>query len=559
MSRQGRRPRMRMFLASRPRLADRIFHILGAKRLERIARRASIRAARRAYQNVPFYRERYKRAGFDERSMRQLTWRDFERLPIVGKQDIASVPDQDMLDATLPFPSGDAVITRSSGTTSKPTIMPVGWNEYYVTYALLKQRALDVGIDRARSVILIAYGVEGAPAAGSLVLRSYFSLKHETRWPFEVCAAGETPDTIISFLRYYAANGFETLYLLAFPGTMERVLDRLHELTAEDPDAGVDWHKFQCKRIQLSGQVVSRELRERIYREMDIAPNNLEAIEILLGSSDTGQVLAGTSPFTLWLERYMDQHPEIAERLGIPVEHRAKPLMEFVPSLSVYMENDPGAGLLLTTWKHWPLIRYRSNDLAWRRSSKEVVRTLNRVAKGWRKDFKRYGYRRRNVPRAAMLGMILGRVDDACIVNGANISPDILRDALATTGILPNIHHFKHGTGASPNEYDVYLELPDQHPVNARDLLAAQWQPGLLEALLTHPAATDLQTAHRGTPIDLKLFVRSRGEDEFEGDDQRAKQRFTLTHGPRVAHQEMLADAASAQETAVAASQPSDG
>jgi len=311
------------------------------------------------------------------------------------------------------------------------------------------------------------------------------------------------------------------------------MLDRLKEVRAQDPTAGVDWAQFRRKRIQMSGQVVSRELRERIHRDLGIAETNLDAIEILLGSSDAGQIIARSSRFTAWLERFTAEHPEVADRLGIPVEHRTKPLMEFVPSISIYPENDPELGLLLTTWKHWPLIRYRSNDQAWLRPACDVVRTLNRTAKGWRKDFARYGGTRRDVPRAAMLGMILGRVDDACIINGANITPDILRDALADVGILPQIHHFKHSAGrASPSEYYVYLELPDQRDAMARDLLAAQWRPSLLEALISHPAATDLQTAHRGTPIDLKVFVRSRGKDEFAGDDARPKQRFTLTVTP---------------------------
>jgi hypothetical protein len=374
--------------------------------------------------------------------------------------------------------------------------------------------------------------VEGNTIAGGLVLRILLAIKQDTHWPFEVCASGETPDEIISFLRYYAANSFESLYLLIFPGTMERVLDHLHDQRAQGATAGVDWQRFRHKLIHLGGQILSRDLRERIRRELSIAESDLGAIESVLASSDTGQIIARSSPFTLWLERYMEQHPEIAERLGIPVEHRTKSLMEFVPPVAIFVENDADAGLLLTTWKHRPLIRFRSNDLAWLQSSREVVQMLNRASKGWRKDFASYGYKPWDIPRAATLGVILGRVDDVCIVNGANVSPDILLEALEAADILPHIRHFKHGTGTNTNEYDVYLELPDQRDVAARDLLAKDWTPGLLQALVTHPAAVDLQAAHRGTPIDLQLFVRSRGEEEFTGDDQRAKKRFTVGGAP---------------------------
>lgn len=522
------RPRFRTFMAARPDLANRLFNILGAKRIERIARQAAVRAARRAYVSVPFYRELYQRAGFDEGRMRRLAWADFLRLPTVGKSDIVGVPDQDLLDATIALPAGDAVIARSSGTTGKPTIIPTGWGEYYLVHAVLKQVLRSIGADRRKSVVMLAFGVDGNPIAGGLAIRCLFAIKLETQWPFEICAAGETPDSIISFLRYFGENRFETLYLLAPPGTLERVLDRLEDLKAQDPGAGVDWQKFSHKRIQLSGQGVARELQERIRRELAIADDDLNAMEITLGSSDTGQVLARSTPFTVWLERYIDQHPEIAERLEIPVEHRTKSIMEFVPPIAIYVESDAETGLLLTTWKHRPLIRFRSNDLAWLRSSREVVRTLNHIAKDWRKDFACYGYKRRDVPRSATLGMILGRADEACLVNAAHITPDVLRDALAQSGILPQIHHFKHGAGDSANEYDVYLELPDGRDQCARDQLAAEWEPGLLKALVNHPSAIELQAAHRDNPIDLKLFVRSRGEGEFEGDDQRAKKRYLV-------------------------------
>lgn len=529
MPRQGRRPLLRMFLAAHPHLANRLLKLLGTKRVEAMAQRAALRAARQAYFKVPFYRDWYQRAGFDESRMRRLTWSDFEHLPTLGKSDLGNVRDRDLLDASVPFPTGDAMIGRSSGTMGKPTLIPTGWDEFYLGYTVLKQVIESLAGDRSRTVVLLAFGVDGNTFAGGMALRCLFAIKRDTQWPIEICAAGETPDSIISFLRYFASNGFENLYLLVFPGTMERVLDLLRDRKAQDPDAGVDWQQFRRKRVQLSGQVVSRELQERIRRELGIAEDDLNGIEILLGSSDSGQLMARSTPFTLWFERYVEQHPEISELLGIPLEHRNKSVMEFVPPLAIFLENDPTAGLLLTTWKHRPLIRFRSNDLAWLKSTREVVQTLNRVAKGWRKDFARYGYKRVDIPMSSTVGMILGRADDVCIVNGANITPDVLRDALEAAGILPLIGHYKHGAGASANEYDVYLELPDQRDAIARDLLAAQWKPGLLEALLSHPSAIELQAAHRGTPIDLQVWVRSRGEGEFAQDNQQAKQRYLVT------------------------------
>src|SRR5262249_44801851 len=119
--------------------------------------------------------------------------------------------------------------------------------------------------------------------------------------------------------------------------------------------------------------------------------------------------------------------------------------------------------------------------------------------------------------------MITGRADDIRIVNGTNIAPEVLRDALDDIGVLPRLHHFKHDTdGARPNDYLVYLELQDTLEEAEREALAKMWRPALLQALIAQPSVADLSA----DPLVLHLWVRSRGTEEFEGDDQRAKKSY---------------------------------
>ncbi len=129
----------------------------------------------------------------------------------------------------------------------------------------------------------------------------------------------------------------------------------------------------------------------------------------------------------------------------------------------------------------------------------------------------------------ATLGVVLGRADEICIVNGANISPAIVAQALEAADLTAQIHHFKHRADpAHPNEYYLYLELKDTQDEQARVALAAQWHERVLNALLSVPASTDLVAAHRANPITLHLAVRSRGEDEFLGDDERRKKTYAV-------------------------------
>jgi phenylacetate-coenzyme A ligase PaaK-like adenylate-forming protein len=522
--------RFKMLLTRHPVLANRLLRLMGRRGLQRVAQRVARRAARRAFTHVPFYQTLYERGGFDARRMRRLSWADFQRLPTSGKTEAAGMPDRQLLDQRVPFPGGDALLGRSSGTTSGPATWPTGWEEFYLTRANYWRLLRELQADRRPAVLLSMFPVDGGDLAGNLPFRSAFSLKETTRWPFEVIPAGEEPNTVIPILRWLVEQDIETLFLNSFPGTVERLLDRDDELKREDPAAGVDWSRFKRIRVGMGGQTVSLELRQRLRRQMGLAPKNLLSEFIVYASSDAGQLIAQSSPFSLWLERYLETRPELAATLGIPEEHRGKPIMECISSMAVYMELDEDGLLLLTTWKHRPLIRYRTNDLAWLRPTREIVRTLNREARGWRRDFRGYGFGRRHVPTAATMGMVLGRADDVRIVNGANVSPEMLRQALEVAGILPQIHHFKHNTDdVHPNEYTVYLEMPDALDELACVALAEQWRGPLLEALVHLPVATDLYAAHRSNPITLRLFVRPRGAEEFAGDDQHAK----LTYVPR--------------------------
>ena len=283
----------------------------------------------------------------------------------------------------------------------------------------------------------------------------------------------------------------------------------------------------------MGGQLVAREVRDRVRAAWKLDERDLISEEVAYSSSDTGQLVAHTTPFTQWLERYLAARPALWDELGLPEEHRSKPLMEFVPAMALFTEVDDGGGLLLTTWKHRPLVRYRSNDQAWLRSGADLLRLLNQHAPGWRDDFAGYGYSRDYIPAVSTLGVIQGRADDVVIVNSANIAPDTLRASLAEIAALPRLRHFKHAADpARPNDYYVYLELRDDDPANgdpaALAHLASEWREPLLAALLAQPANTDLVSAHHATPVLLTIFVRASGQDEFAGDDQLPKKTYTL-------------------------------
>jgi phenylacetate-coenzyme A ligase PaaK-like adenylate-forming protein len=519
--------RLQMLLVSRPRVANRLLALMGASRVEAAGQRTALRAARRAYEQVPFYRKLFGRDNFTAERMQRLTWKDFLQLPLMSKDDTEDVPEEELLDSQTPSPRADALIGRSSGTLHAPIHWPLGWPEFYLTQAAFEAMLRTLGTpEGARTAIVLTNAVEGGDQSGNMPYRAFFSLKEQRGWDMELVATGEDSATAHAWLRWFARQGYTSLLLIIFPGTMERLLTYIASLPEEER---VNWDAFQRKHVLLAGQLVVRQVRERVRQEMRLPPTSLTSETVLYVSSDTGQLMARTTPFTIWLERYLEQHTDLYSALGLAEEHRNKPLLEFIPPLSVQFEFDRPEGLTLTLWKHRPLIRYKIGDLVWTHQANTFVEVLDRITPTWRADFRQVGGQGWDVPRVATLGVVLGRADEICIVNGANISPAIVQQALERAGITAQIHHFKHAADpAHPNEYRIYLELQGEKDEQTRLALAEEWREPLLQALLQTPAASDLVAAHRTNPITLYLFVRSPGEDEFLGDIDRAKKTYAV-------------------------------
>ncbi len=349
--------RFKSLLVRRPVLANRLLRIVGGRGIQRLARRIAVRAARQAFERVPFYRAFYERGGFDKRRLRRLSWADFGRLPTVGKAETAGIPDRLLLDQRIPFPAGDSLLGRSSGTTSGPVTWPTGWEEFFLTRANYWRMLREMQGDRTLTALVSMFSVDGGDLSGNLPFRSACSLKEHTRWPLEVFAAGEEPDIAIAILRWLVEQEFASLFIQSFPGTMQRLLDRDAELKRADPAGGVDWGRFKHIRVAMGGQVPARTLRDRIHRELRLDPLSLYTESIVYASSDAGQLIAQSSPFTLWLERFLAERPALATALGIPEEHREKPILECITPLAVFIEQAEDGSLLLTAWKHRPLVR----------------------------------------------------------------------------------------------------------------------------------------------------------------------------------------------------------
>jgi len=93
-----------------------------------------------AYRTVPLYAERYRDAGFLPEDLQ--TWEDFERLPLVTKDDLIEAYPERAISSTSDFEK--LIVSRSSGSSGKvlDVVYPA---RTLIRYALATLRVYDMG------------------------------------------------------------------------------------------------------------------------------------------------------------------------------------------------------------------------------------------------------------------------------------------------------------------------------------------------------------------------------------------------------------------------------
>src|SRR5258708_16656481 len=102
-------------------------------------------------------------------------------------------------------------------------------------------------------------GAEGIDLAGNIVYRAFFSLKEETRWPFELFLAGEDPADVCTLMKWIAKREISSPLIGTHPGTFESLLDQ----AAAGPEARTVWTRVKRKQIFVRGPMIAQPLRDR--------------------------------------------------------------------------------------------------------------------------------------------------------------------------------------------------------------------------------------------------------------------------------------------------------
>lgn len=226
-----------------------------------------------AYDRVPFYRERFDRAGVRPADIRALA--DLELLPVTEKSDLVdSSPDQITASG---YDSADLVSTMTSGYSGEPFVIrrtraeQALWARSWLSDLL--QAGLRTG-DRVASVF-----VQREDRPDGVGLLSALDMVHET--PIDCCL--EPPD-ILRTLRQV-----QPTFLRGLPGVVDRLAG---SMTDRDRAA------IRPRVVWVSGEVLTSSARRRIEAAFGAVVHNAYGThEVGLLASDcraTGLMHLGT-------------------------------------------------------------------------------------------------------------------------------------------------------------------------------------------------------------------------------------------------------------------------
>ena len=329
-----------------------------------------------AYERAPFYRRKWKKAGFHPDELRTLE--DFEdRVPVVTKQDLRMAQDR-----TPPFgdylciPEGEVFhIHGTSGTTGNPTVFAIGRQDWDAIANAHARVLWGMGLRPGDSVFIAA--------VFSLYMGSWGALMGCERlgavcFPFGAGAPG---------MSARAVHWLARVKPRAFYGTPSYSL-YLAEVAHEE---GIDPRDFRLKVLVLSGEPGASvpALRDRIrdvYQARVIDSGSMAEMTPWMNAAGTRE----TGGMLLWQDIVYTEVCDPSTFRRVPFGQRGTPIYTHLERTSQ------------------PMIRLLSGDLTrWEDGPTACGRTYPQLPDG-----------------------IFGRIDDAFTVRAENVYPSEIDEAL---------------------------------------------------------------------------------------------------------------------------------
>lgn len=496
---------MKDLLEFDPRGSEQKASLAPSSVFEEMGRKQALEAFQIAARTVPAYKDFLKKNKINSDKIN--SFEDFQNLPLTDKKNyLSNYPIQDMLiDGSF---RGKAAITSSSGSAGNPFYWPrfsaqdfgatKGWDSYLVN---------TFDIDKRATLHLNCSGM-GVWTAGDYVslLNKYLSYKYPSN---SSMSPGIDIDNTIKVIENISLN-FDQTIIYSYPPFAKDIIDNLPPRLLKSCNI----------KLVVYGEPYTEKWREYILKKIGASRGEPYNVSSILGSSEGG--LIGSESVACTAIRILAyKNPGICTSLF--GETRVPSLIQFNP-MAKYIEI-VGNNIVLTNKGGLPLIRYDTHDFG-NLLSKEDIASLLKESFGI--DLKSEVAKYKSFITAMPYLYVFGRSDYSASVYGVTISPETIKDILATNPFARYLSSRFVMTTIEDSESNQYLNIVCEckKSTDVRDVAIPAIEKQFAEHLKIYSSEYAKLLSSMGGRVYPKVELKNYGDDEHFS--SRNKQKYII-------------------------------
>lgn len=457
---------------------------------ERILKRGNEKALRLFHETaerVPAYKDFLSRHGVEHEHIRTLE--DYKHVPETDKENYVAHYDykQRLWDGETRAVNLMAV---SSGTTGEPTKwMRNGYQDYNaaIIHELIYKYIFS--IDTQRTLLIIGFPMGMYVSGVATLLPSW--LVSEKGYDMTVVSPGNNKNQALQIIKAASAD-FQQILLCGHPFFIKDVIE-------SGVRQGVAWRKIPI-RFVMASEGFSESWREYVLNQVGVRDALSSAIS-LYGTSDM-LIIGFETPLSIALRRMFEKNH--FDLKGHFRDRTVPNIFQYNPE-DKFIEVDDDGSLVFTSNGSAPLIRYKIHD-------RGGVIEHSKVHARLLESPEYTGVRHWKLPFV----YLDGRSDNTVILNGANVYPQHIHNALDRA----ELHDILTGKFALQKRYDknmnAHLDIYVERTAHARKKFSVKKLTDTVHASLIKMNSEYADAyKHASTNIAPRLYVKEYQDTDY--------------------------------------------
>lgn len=295
---------------------------------------------------VPAYKDYLRKQGIKSASVK--TWRDFEKLPTINKENYLKQYELKDLCWDGKFTERDWLLSATSGSSGQPFYFPrtEEQDKQYAYSAELYLRS-NFKIHKRKTLYVNGFAM-GIWIGGVFTHQALEYIRASGKYALTVADAGTNKEEILNVINRFGEN-YDQVILGGYPPFVKEVID-------EGLRRKMNWSKFNMKFV-FSAEPFPEEFRNYIIKTVK-AQDPLRDTLNHYGTVDLG-TMAHETPLSILVRRVYGKRKRAIACL-FKSDHRVPTFAQYDPRL-FYFEDLSGA-LVCSARSGLPLVRYDLRD-----------------------------------------------------------------------------------------------------------------------------------------------------------------------------------------------------